>query len=190
MKNNKFIILALFIPILALAIIKYGTHTATSIPAANNTNVKSNASWVDHYSNIDSMSNKADLIIVGKITDSKPEKRFDVVFTKQIVTIEKNIKGNKSKGSTVEVLQTGGQLGNTITPEIIDAPLFQKNDKLLLFLNTTDEGPYLVLGGYQGVGKIVNNKIKVNVEEDEIGKTLKDKDVGEIERAILNSLEK
>lgn len=152
--------------------------------------VKADADWVDHYNDLSSMVNKADVVVIGKVIGSKLEKRVDLIFTKQDIAIEKSLKGNLTKGDIIEVLQTGGELDGIKTPEIYDTPLFKKNDKLLLFLSKSSEGHYLVLGGYQGKGKIVNNQIMVEDDQDKVGKELKDKNIDDMNTQILDLINK
>lgn len=152
--------------------------------------IKGHASWVNHYNDTKTLADKSDLIIIGKVVDSVPEKRVDMVFTKQHIKIDKYIIGDKVADDVVQVLQTGGELNGQKTVELEDAPLFKVNDKYILFLEKTTEGHYLIMGGYQGTGKIVDGKIKVNVDTDEIGKVFKNKSAEEVEAIVYNYLGK
>ncbi len=44
------------------------------------------------------------------------------------------------------------------------------------------------MGGYQGIGKIDNNKVKFNVEEDEIAKEFSNKNLESIDSVIANNV--
>jgi hypothetical protein len=151
---------------------------------------KPSASWVDSYTNTKDLTDKADLIVIGKVVASVPERRFDIIVTMQIIKIEKYVKGEKVADDIVKVAQTGGELNGYKSSEFSEAPLFKKNDKYVLFLGKTPEGHYLVLGGFQGLGKIVNGKVSVNVDEDEIGKVFKNKRIEEVETIINKNMGK
>ena len=187
MLNNK---RYLFIPLVLIVFLAVGLVYNLKISPGKETKMelKADADWVDHYESIDELTEKSDLVVLGQVTTSVPELRVDVIFTKQNVAINKYLKGDKIQNDAIQILQTGGELSGKKTPEIDDAPLFQKNDNLLLFLKKTTEGHYLVMGGYQGVGKFVNDKIEVNVEQDKIGKELKAKSKEEVENLINNAL--
>lgn len=59
----------------------------------------------------------------------------------------------------------------------------EKKGDYLFFLKYTSEGHYLILGGYQGVGHIKNNKLDFNVE-DNVSKELLGKSIVEVEEMI------
>ncbi|MGI6669551.1 MAG: hypothetical protein ACOX4M_09355 [Acetivibrionales bacterium] len=156
----------------------------TDLPASKR-EPKAHASWATHYTDVEDITDNSDLIVIGTVIDSIPEKRVNMIFTMQVIKIEKYIKGEKVPDDTVKVLQTGGELNGEKTYAFEDAPLFKINDKYLLFLEKTSEGHYLVAGGYQGSGKIVNGKVRFNVESDNIAKVFDKKRLEDVE-ALFN----
>lgn len=130
------------------------------------------------------------MIVIGTVIDSIPEKRVDMIFTMQVIKIDKYIKGEKVPDDTVNVLQTGGELNGEKTFEFEEAPLFKIKDKYLLFLSKTSEGHYLVAGGYQGSDKIVNGKVRFNMESDNIAKVFDNKRLDDVEALINKDLVK
>ena len=180
-QNKKFHVVAALFLITAITV-----ATINFLPSKSGT--KANASWVNHYTDTKALTDKSDLIVIGKVIDSVPEKRVDMIFTMQNIKIDKYVKGEKVADDTVKVLQTGGELNGKKTVEFEDSPLFKINDKYLLFLEKTTEGHYLVSGGYQGLGKIVDGKVKVNVDGDEIGKVFKNKSIEDVEAIISKDL--
>lgn len=187
--NNKIIIV---ISLILLVLMFVGAYTSGLFSSNKSNSINYNApsaDWVDHYFSIEDLINNSDLVIVGKVEDSIPQQRVNLIFTRQVIKIQKYLKGSSVLNDTIEVLQTGGTLNGITTQEIDDAPLFKIKDHLVLFLKKTDEGHYLVLGGYQGKGKIENNKIKVDEStiEDKVVKELKDKSIDEIEELVKKS---
>jgi len=75
------------------------------------------------------------------------------LFTLEIIKVYAGDNGN----SDVTVLMTGGSTGEMTTKAPHDTPLLSKEGEYLLFLVRTDEGHYLVSGGYQGLGKLDKN---------------------------------
>jgi hypothetical protein len=84
----------------------------------------------------------------------------------EVTGIENESIGNKLK---VNILQTGGTYGDIMTPEIEDAPLLIKGKSYLLFLEKTEEGYYLPVGGRLGVAEITKGEVSfVNEESSEM----------------------
>lgn len=136
-------------------------------------NQTTDASWDKSYEDLESLITSSDLIVTGKVINLIPEKRIDLVFTKEVVEIRKVLKGDVKKGDTVEVLFTGGEIDNTVTASIEDAPLMDLKNQYVLFLELTPEGHYLVSGGFQGYSKIVNDEFsltKVNQNDQKLKK--------------------
>lgn len=177
LKNN--IIIKLF-----LVCIIFGLFITQNKTRDDNNSISGHADWINHFEDFNALINASDIIIKGKKIDSYPEQRVNMIFTKEIIEVSKVYKGSLKKDDTIEILQTGGEYNNIKTSQADEAPLLEKNGNYLLFLQTTDEGHYLILGGYQGVGKIKNKKLKFNVENDKIAKQLKGKDLSEIEGII------
>lgn len=142
--------------------------------------------WVDNYSNVQELYDSADLVIKGKKVDSYTEQRVNMIFTNQIIEVNKIYKGDLGKGDKIEVLQTGGKLNNITTAPANEAPLLENKANYLLFLEKTESGYYLIMGGFQGVAMIKNDKVQFNVSYDSIAKELKDKTLPEIEKILTN----
>ncbi len=153
-----------------------------------NTTNASHADWADHFGDIDSLTKAADIIIKGQVVKSTTEQRVNLIFTKQEVKIKEVYKGNVKNGESIKLLQTGGEMNNIKTAAFVEAPLLDKGGDYLMYLRLTQEGHYLVLGGYQGIGKIENNKVKFNVEEDIIAMEFKDKNLESIDRIVTNKV--
>lgn len=115
------------------------------------------ADWVKCYQNVEEMYLESDLVIQGQVTGSSTEERFDVIFTNQEVKIKKVYRGDLAKGDIITVQQTGGRMNGITTNAFREAPLMKRNGNYLLFLQLAPEGFYLVAGGYQGSGRIVND---------------------------------
>jgi hypothetical protein len=144
------------------------------------------ADWTEHFEDFNNLYKSSDLIIKGKKVDSYTEQIVDLVFTKEVIEINKVYYGNLEKGSKIEILQTGGTYNNIKTEAFEEAPILDNNGNYLMFLRETPEGHYLILGGYQGVGLIKNNKVIFNKHNEKIAKDLKDKDLNDIEKLITN----
>lgn len=56
--------------------------------------------------------------------------------------------------NTVTVMQTGGSKDGLTTKPFADAPLLKSGKTYLLFLEQTEEGHFLIAGGYQGAAEV------------------------------------
>ncbi len=120
-------------------------------------------SWTKHYNTWEEMEMASDLIIHGKVIDSITELRNNMVFTQQQILIKNVEKGNIEEGSIIEVLQTGGEYEDHITPEISETPLMQRDKEYILYLEQTEYDVrygkyYLIAGGNQGLVSFDNIK--------------------------------
>ncbi len=156
-------------------------HTVEIVPEA---------SWKNHYFDVDSLVKASDIIIEGKVIGATLEQRYDLIFTMQEIEAEKVYIGDLKEGETVTVLQTGGELNGIETKAFREAPLLDKGDDYLLFLEYSDEGHYLILGGYQGVGKIKNGRVTFsNVRNDEISAVLSGKSLSYVNDILMEQTE-
>ena len=142
------------------------------------------ASWSDHYFSLEEIIEKADAVLIGKVTGSEKEQRVDMIFTLQRIEPVTVYQGELKSGEFIRVLQTGGELNGISTPAFEEAPLLKNDEICLFFLRYTEEGHYLVMGGYQGLGRIENDKVKFSIEEDEIAKALSGRNLNEIEEML------
>ena len=117
------------------------------------------ASWTTHYNTVEEMTNASDEIIIAKVISQSLELRVDMVFTISELEIVEGIKSSTNNGSTLSVLQTGGKKGDFETYPIEDVLMLSQGKTYLLFLDKTDEGHTLLMGGYQGAATIQNGKV-------------------------------
>jgi hypothetical protein len=180
-KSKIKVIAILFSLVLVAGIVYY------NIPSKSDKTINTaDADWTEHFEDFSSLKENSDLIIKGKKVDSYTEQRVDLVFTKEIIEVNKVYSGEIKEGSKIEILQTGGTLNDIVTEPIEEAPILDKGGNYLLFLKSTPEGHYLILGGYQGVGLIKDNKIKFNKHNEKISNELKDKSLKDIENILVN----
>lgn len=116
------------------------------------------ASWTTHYNTVEEMIKASDEIVIAKVITQSTELRVDMVFTISNLEIIQRI-GTSVDATSLSVLQTGGQKGDFETYPIEDVLMLSKGKTYLLFLEKTDEGHYLLMGGYQGAATIQNGKV-------------------------------
>lgn len=178
---RKNIIIGILILLIATSTVACSNNIALNM---NDKKPKSFASWINHYQSASEMTQKADLIIKGKLIDESTEKRVNLIFTKAVIEVSKVYKGDIKENDTVIVLQTGGEMNGEKTEPFEEAPLLKNDGEHILFLESTSEGHYLIAGGYQGVGKIKNGKVVFNAPDDEATKEFKNKNLTEVEKLI------
>lgn len=154
--------------------------------SATNKDRGTEASWINYYENLESLVGASELIVVGEVIESVPEKRVNLIFTMQKIKIDRYIKGEAVDNDSIRVLQTGGELDGQTTRTFTGTPLFDKKQKYILFLEYTPEGHYLVMGGYQGVGKLKNEIIVLTSEQekDVLGQKMKNMTINDIQKII------
>lgn len=138
--------------------------------------------WVDHYSSLEDMIEHSDLIIKGKMIKNNPKEVSGMIFSMEEMKISKVYKDNNKVGDSIIVQQTGGVLNGTSTQAFPEAPLMDKKREYILFLKNTKEGYFVVMGGYQGLGKIINGKLDLNFVGDPVTDKLQGMTVKEIEK--------
>ncbi len=131
------------------------------------------ASWNNEYDSKEDMISNADIIIEGTVVNSIPEMRGNTVFTMNYIRIDAITKGNLSIGTIIPLLQTGGTLGDTVTPAVNEIPLLTVGDKYELYLEQTDVHAvygqyYLIAGGFQGVLHINADGTKEALSEENL----------------------
>lgn len=113
------------------------------------------ASWVTHYDTIEEMIDQSDFIVIAKVASQTLEVRVDMVFTMSDLTIQTLLKTPEgSSVSKLTLLQTGGKTAELTTYPIEGVLMLEKGKAYLLFLEMTEEGHVLLMGGYQGVASI------------------------------------
>jgi hypothetical protein len=180
-KTNIYIAMTLILIVVSIASVSL-FYTKSNIHKSG-----SSAVWAHQYDDVKTLIENSDLIISGKVVESVPELRYDMVFTKQYISVDSCKKGSVAKGEIIEVSQTGGEIGTKKTEPFDVAPLFKNGEEYMLFLHKAPEGYYLEMGGYQGTGKISNGKISYKFEEDKINKQLKGRNIKEIDELVSKS---
>lgn len=183
MSKSKFKVVVIILSMVIITGIIYIINTPHNNEKRVNT---AHADWVEHYKDFNSLKENSDLIITGKKVDSYTEKRVDMIFTKEIIQIDKVYYGDLEEDTKIEILQTGGTMDNIETKPLEEAPILDDNGEYLLFLRSTEEDHYLILGRYQGVGQIKNGKVVFYKHNTEISKELKGKSLYDIEELITN----
>lgn len=165
-----------------LIILTFGAIEASWVKSNEIANTKPYTSfveWGNHYSSPEDMISHSDLIIRGKMIKSSPENRSGMIFSMEDVEIIKVYKGNFNSKDIITILQTGGA-GTEPFPE---APLLDKRKEYILFLEKT-ERVYQIMGGYQGLGKIINGNLDLNFIGDPVTDKLQDMTVENVEKLI------
>jgi hypothetical protein len=142
------------------------------------------SAYYPSFDSLDAMSKKADLILQGKVISSKFEmldvgsnsstdnpklnpggktNNESLPYTIYTVKIANILKGDTSKGSTIEVKQLGGLDKDSNTQYVEDdSQSLQINSNYVLFLSTYNNLPASLLNPIQGLYTISNNKIIAN----------------------------
>ena len=102
------------------------------------------------------LTNRANTILIGTVTEIASQRNIDKtrIFTFITISVETYIKGNYKKES-YNVKIPGGKVGNVVET-IPDVPIFKKDERVFLFLQSVD---FPVVGWYQG---------KYTIKDDEI----------------------
>jgi hypothetical protein len=101
---------------------------------------------------ISDLTMDSDNIITGKVLSRESYWDNGNIFTNVTISVDNRIKGNSGNQVTVKV--RGGTVGD-IYEEVSDVPLFDDNEKVLLFLKENS-----VVGWNQGKYSIQNDSIK------------------------------
>lgn len=148
------------------------------------------ADWKTNYETMEKMATETDLIITGKVTGHSQELRHDVVFTKQTIEVLSAIKPNsENTPKEITVLQTGGSKDGVETEPFPEAPLLEEGKTYLLFLEHSDEGHYLIGGGYQGVAEVTDDKVTFTCDFTGMADKLEATPAGSIEKEIAKLIE-
>lgn len=129
--------------------------------------------WVVVHENATELVNGSDLVGRGTVVHSELELREDMVFTIQTIEIQELYLVTEEEGAviassqdlvdgklTIELLQTGGTVGEVTTPPFKEAPLLELNKEYVFFLEKTEEGHYLPSGSFQGIAEIENGTLR------------------------------
>lgn len=124
------------------------------------------------------LAEKAEIVVLGKVTGQSCVYQDDVIVTRNDVTVEKVYAGDISVGDTLLVQQLGGTVGGESMPYLTGITVLEPGTTYVMFLYTkeTPDGlPY-----YQSVGNY-----NVTLEDLELPV---DADLTEIEFAIDNEI--
>ena len=135
-----------------------------TITPTNSQSASPEALWIESYSDLQSMVQSSDSIIVGEVIDSKSFLRVDLVFTLQRIKITEVLKGEVKPGEIIDVLQTGGYIEeeDIKTPPFREDPLLERNSVQILFLQHSVTDPWwLIVGGYQGRAEVQKGQLHV-----------------------------
>lgn len=107
------------------------------------------ASWEYNYKDIEEITESSDLIAlvtVRAVEDTIVE--YNLPYT--IFTVEVNTPiYNSVEGETFSIYMTGGETKDKIV-ELIDDPLLQVDDEILVFCKKNPDGTYQIMSGPQG----------------------------------------
>lgn len=120
-------------------------------------------SWAYRYSSLTNLSQSADLIVYGTITNHTKTNTDPVTgitqsyFTFRIITV---IKPAGSSLASINITQTGGTSKNGTLYQITDDPLMNQGNTLVLFLmKGTPPSLYHIAGGPQGRFVVESGKV-------------------------------
>jgi len=116
------------------------------------------------HTGLKSLSDNAEIILTGKVTEQKSEWNTDRsrIFTKVTITVEEYLKGSQNQGS-ITLTHPGGEV-DEVGEIYSHVPRFYDNENVLLFLQKNkDNIGYKVLEGE--VGKISLTVDKVTGEK-------------------------
>lgn len=152
-----------------------------------------------HYSSIDDLSQKADIVIEGAVVNSRVEELEHViepsdkseksnpggnvpsskrVYTIYTVEVSDSFKGNINSGETIEVKETGGE-GKGAIYVSNDSIELKMNKKYIMFLNTYDNSPATLLNPIQSLytydeESLNNDQLKGEHKENDLSLKIKD----------------
>lgn len=113
--------------------------------------------------NLKMLTEEADNIVIGKVGNQESYWEDGKIFTNVTIFAKQHLKGKNEKQITLTV--PGGTVDG-ISATVSDAPLFEEDDEVLLFLKENNlKHDFIVLGWNQGKYTIKNNKIKENGAE-------------------------
>ena len=99
---------------------------------------------------IQNLSEKADIIVTGKVTDQKSEwnSSKDRILTKVTILVDEFLKGSDSHNQIV-VTHPGGEVGE-VGELYSHMPKFNNSEEVLLFLKKDKQNNFKVLDGEDG----------------------------------------
>lgn len=104
-------------------------------------------------STLESMTDLSDTIVIGKVRDINSYMEDGKIFTNVTIDVREFVKNSKGVTSgSIDVKYLGGRVGD-ITLEVDGAPVFELNEKVLLFLRQANSY-YRIFGFNYGKYKI------------------------------------
>ena len=132
------------------------------------------ADWVKVHNNSTDLVNDSDIIFKGRVINTTPELRYDVVFSMQTIEITEPYAISRDKiklldtldkaHPTIVLLQTGGTYGSITSTPFPEADLLEVGKEYLFFLQATPEGHYLPSGSFQGIAEVNDDTIHFGEE--------------------------
>jgi hypothetical protein len=116
-------------------------------------------------SGVEDLTNKADSIVIGEVTDVKSEwnQERTAIYTYVTILVKEWVKG-QSTDNTITIKQLGGKVGN-IGMEVSECAKYAKGEEVLIFL----ESDRIQKIGANKIGRVVNmHQGKYSVEKDKI----------------------
>lgn len=147
--------------------------------------VKMDPTWDWSNFDLESLTKKSAVVLIGEATESKPQlnRDGDALSTEYQIAVSEPLKGSFRQGNTIQVAMLGGLIEfEDGTSAEVQTPGFErmsKGKKYLLFLTINNNGSAVLLptGGPQGVFEITGKQIKYfGRSTDQIGTQIKDKD--------------
>ncbi len=139
------------------------SQQASGQPPAYTKTVNMQVSWAIMYNDVKSAKDASGLVVLGTIESVKnvTNSGNGLVSTYFVFKIEQTVIDTHHllQGATIIVHQTGG-ITNGTKYEVSDDPLFQINERALLFLRIYQPGYAFVVGGPSGRFIVENNLVK------------------------------
>ena len=105
------------------------------------------------------LTESSDLIVVGKVLNTKAEWGVDKkgIYTDVTIEVDEYLKGQESE-STITVRHPGGEVGE-VGELYTHMPSFKKEEEMVLFVKKNNyDGKYRVYDGANGKIEIIKNK--------------------------------
>jgi len=147
------------IPVLVVTIIIFCSMCAAPEPQQP-TPTKVNVSGMMLALSLEQLVEQADVILTGTVTgiESKGDSLSKNIYTNAMVSVDQVIKGQP--GATDITIKVQGGAVDGLIKAVEDAPSFQQNERVLLFLKSNADNTMTVIGNLQGKGVIEEGKVR------------------------------
>lgn len=143
-------------------------------------------SVTEQYSQVTELEEQSQVIVDGKVLETKSFMYEDMPFTLSKVQVEEAFKGKFEKGDVINLLETGGVIKNTEF-SVENNENMKEDTHALLYLYAY-EGPiesdvekYVVTGLYQGKYTHEENSENLNSSEGNIGELSEITEISDLE---------